>query len=62
MPFLSIFVYFQREEIGLLDLNLESIKMNVVIFFFEILIPLPPYLALSVPDLDIAFRLALKSN
>lgn len=62
MPFLSIFVYFQREEIGHLDLNLESIKMNVVMFFFEILIPLPPYSALSVSDLDIAFRLALKSN
>lgn len=62
MPFLLIFVYFQREEIGLLDINLESIKMNVLIFLFEILIPLPPYLALSVPDLDIAFRLALKSN
>lgn len=61
MPFLSIFVYFQREEIGLLDLNLESIKM-AVIFLFGILIPLPPYLALSAPDLDIAFRLALKSN
>lgn len=33
--------------------------MNVVIFLFEILIPLPPYLSPSVPDLDIAFRLAL---
>lgn len=62
VPFLLIFVYCQREEIGLLDLNLESIKMNVVIFLFEILIPLPPYLALSVPDLDTAFRLALKTR
>lgn len=59
MLFLSLFFYFQREEIGLLDLNLESTKMNVVIFLFEILIPLPPYLSPSVPDLDIVFRLAL---